>query len=311
MCLPRGRIDPQLYRGIDATRTARSDRATPSFGFPYGPRTTDSEQVTCGTCRFFLIPELFLVGEEPLPGYPLEGDAGLGAWRKRRYDWLVLLAATFGLWFVAAVARKYPYGASCRLAQHVAPFYCLLAGLGAATLLLRLPEHRRHHGVAAAFALLLIIAAVGIGRDLVKPYRDVESRWSRQLAEGLLERSAGGPIAVSRQLIITPPLVWYLLRANRPYGTRGDATGRVAWLDEMDAGQARRHGSVWFVEAGSSDPAWVRQKLGPGWRCVRSQGASVGIQGRRQPVVGCCLDYWVRSAEPTVARSTATAARAS
>jgi hypothetical protein len=57
--------------------------ALPPCGSRYGPRTNDSEQVTYSTCHFFLTLELFLVGEEPLPGYTLEGDAGLGAWLKR------------------------------------------------------------------------------------------------------------------------------------------------------------------------------------------------------------------------------------
>jgi hypothetical protein len=71
--------------GASGSFQAERPGRLPPCGSRYGPCSTDSEQITCSTCRFFLIPELFLVGEKPLPGYTLEGDAGLGAWLKRWY----------------------------------------------------------------------------------------------------------------------------------------------------------------------------------------------------------------------------------
>src|SRR5262249_17934226 len=56
------------------------------------------------------------------------GLCAVGAWRLwRRKRWLLgLIATIFALGLVATALRGYPYGASCRLAQHLAPIYCLL-----------------------------------------------------------------------------------------------------------------------------------------------------------------------------------------
>ena len=73
----------------------------------------------------------------------LLGAIGLGRlYRHGRRELLILTAGAFGLGFVAAVLRRYPYGTSCRVVQHLAPFYCLLTGLGVAVLIQR-PQ--RHH----------------------------------------------------------------------------------------------------------------------------------------------------------------------
>ena len=51
----------------------------------------------------------------------------------RLEDLLLLLLTPFVLTFLAALAGKYPYGGSARIAQHLAPSLCLLAGTGAAS----------------------------------------------------------------------------------------------------------------------------------------------------------------------------------
>jgi hypothetical protein len=44
----------------------------------------------------------------------------------------ILLLAPFVLNFLAALMHKYPYGGCCRLAQHLAPAICMMAGWGLA-----------------------------------------------------------------------------------------------------------------------------------------------------------------------------------
>jgi hypothetical protein len=63
-----------------------------------------------------------------------------GIWRCARsgqYSLLVLCLTPFALNFAAAMMEKYPYGACCRLSQHLAPAICLFIGTGWAALIER------------------------------------------------------------------------------------------------------------------------------------------------------------------------------
>src|SRR6516164_351060 len=64
--------------------------------------------------------------------------------RQRRFVVLTLLLAPFAFTLVAAALRRYRYGGSARIAQHLAPAICLLAASGIAAVL-RLPwfQNRR------------------------------------------------------------------------------------------------------------------------------------------------------------------------
>jgi len=86
---------------------------------------------------------------------------------------LLLLLGPLVLMFLAAAPRFYPYGTSARVALHMAPAFCLLAGLGLATalkLLVRRPHVPNAFRVAAG--VLAVMAAVGIGLDVCRPYKD-------------------------------------------------------------------------------------------------------------------------------------------
>src|SRR5262249_40390132 len=74
---------------------------------------------------------------------------------------LGLLSAPFAMGLAAAFMGRYPYGGSARTMQYVAPSIILMAGLGAAVLLARLPrvEWRDRAPVWLFFGL----AAIGIG----------------------------------------------------------------------------------------------------------------------------------------------------
>src|SRR5262249_2585369 len=161
--------------------------------------------------------------------YPVGAAAGgsvvtvalclVGAWRLwRRERWLLgLFAAVFALGLVAAGGRGYPYRASCRLGQAHPPGFCLLARVGLWVVLARRPPARR--------VVLVGLALVGIGgivRDLVKPYRDDESRWAAALVADLEARAGDEPILVRTPPDELPPVLrWQLVR-------RG---GRVRWSD--------------------------------------------------------------------------------
>ena len=55
--------------------------------------------------------------------------------RRGRYRLLVLCSAPFALNLIAAAVRRFPYGGHMRLAMHLMPLACILAGIGAAAVL--------------------------------------------------------------------------------------------------------------------------------------------------------------------------------
>jgi len=95
-------------------------------------------------------------------------------WR-RRQRWLVLLClAPLAPNLIAALAWRYPYGGSVRFVLYMAPAFCLLAGLGAAAILIRRDRRgivRGRPAVLVLFGVLAAVAAGSIARDSARPYR--------------------------------------------------------------------------------------------------------------------------------------------
>src|SRR5207253_5574686 len=90
--------------------------------------------------------------------------------RMRRWDLLALLLVPFGLTLAAAALHRYPYGGSARVAQHLVPAICLLAGSGAAECLdlaARWVSDDRRWGLVAC-GLLAAIGLAGMARDCKK-----------------------------------------------------------------------------------------------------------------------------------------------
>lgn len=112
--------------------------------------------------------------------------------RRRQGGLLVMLLAPWVLNLVAAALHRYPYGGHVRLAMHLGPSVCLLAGVGLAALLARLG--RAEGTMRRAAVALAVLAAIGLGtmvRDVLRPARsenDVRARAFAQwfwVAEGL------------------------------------------------------------------------------------------------------------------------------
>jgi hypothetical protein len=214
-------------------------------------------------------------------------------WRRGQRRLLALMAASFGLWFVAGALQRYPYAASCRLSQHVAPFYCLLAGLGGAVLVLRLAADRSRW--RAALWTLGLLAAVGVGgtvRDVLKPYRDDDARWARMVANDLLECAGDDPVVlVQDPEHMNPLLTWHL--GSR--GVRAAPAGEVGW-----ARLGRQARSVWVFYDGPQSPQrqehlrGLLEQGGAGWSCAERQPRLLA-QSLKQPCLHCQAYHWVRS----------------
>jgi hypothetical protein len=130
---------------------------------------------------------------------------------------LALLLAPFALGLVAASVGRYPYGGSARTMQYVAPAIILMAGLGAAVLLARLPRpawrERSPRWVLGG------LVAVGLGMlawDVTHPYKLPFWRASRDLARRFwAEESAGAELLCAWTDLRLPldPLRWEADRA--------------------------------------------------------------------------------------------------
>lgn len=221
----------------------------------------------------------------------------LGAWvmwRHRERPMLVVMLVALGLWLVAAAMHKYPIG-SCRLGQHAAPMFCMLAGVGVADALRRLvPRNRTRLAILLATGLLILIGIGGLGRDVVHPYRDREARDSRNAVRELL-KTADGPILVgqSRSEVRSATVQYYL-------GANG-----VRWIDTAEWTDALRDQHVVWVVMCSLPPdadeeAGLRKKLssiGGEWKCVDRRWADV--TGKGPPAIPTFRAYrFVRQPEP-------------
>jgi len=87
----------------------------------------------------------------------------------------VVFLAAMALQFIAAVMHRYPFGGSPRMVMHLAPIACMLAGLGAARLIIwGVPKRRRptdSRPVHVLFTVLMLLGAGCIVRDVAKPYK--------------------------------------------------------------------------------------------------------------------------------------------
>ena len=222
----------------------------------------------------------------------LLGFVGVVAlWRGSQRTFVAMVFAVFGLWFVASCLHKYPYGASCRLSQHVAPFYCLLAGLGGAVLLKRWWSPTRRWGATLAVAGLL--GAIGIGgaiRDTLHPYRHPVDVGKRSVVEDLAARSGDDAILVLQPANgIDAVFAWQL-------GRRGE---RVQWADAIDwAEVGRTRSSLWVISCVvvPEEQATIATRLassGESWRCVERTPTVLVPERNDEPVESCRVYHFV------------------
>jgi len=128
-------------------------------------------------------------------GYPIGGDSGgslltlsaFGAgavWlaRRQRGSVFTLLLLPFLLTFAAAVIRRYPYGESARVSQHLTPYICLLAGIGLWRLLRIAGGDAYRRGVVVVCTALLMFGGLFIARDLVRPFKKINDQRQRNFA---------------------------------------------------------------------------------------------------------------------------------
>ena len=154
---------------------------------------------------------LLLAHTGPIFGQPVGGDhfGSIGTtllclagvivlWRGKHRWFLLFCAAPFALNLAAAALRRFPYGGHMRMAMHLMPLVCLLAGFGAATLLRRLAAHRTAAAQRATDAQhnwnvslrpasiaaigLMVLGTMFLARDCWLPCKDVQNLWLRDFS---------------------------------------------------------------------------------------------------------------------------------
>jgi hypothetical protein len=207
-------------------------------------------------------------------------------WKARKRSLVVLLTTPFALGLLAAAGHRYPYGGSCRLAQHLAPSVCLLAGLGAAALIDRYarPADARRRWIAAGCGLLALIGAGGMVRDLVKPYRSQGDLWTYRVAREVFKHA--GPadqiVVFNDTHEVKPLFLWYLGRG----GKRVSWNGQIDW-DRLDTTTPR----LWCLRfhppiLRDLDPAQRPPPLPPLSSCARAlDGLAADLAQRKRPWV--------------------------
>lgn len=139
----------------------------------------------------------------------IAGVVALWHARQRRLLWLLLLP--FGLNLAAATLHRYPYGDSPRIAQHLAPGVCFLAGCGAAALLDRIPKASSWSARAPSMVLafLSILGVVGLAVDLSHPYKTLPDLEARRVVASAFSRHPDRRVLVLGE-VTDVRYLWYL-----------------------------------------------------------------------------------------------------
>jgi hypothetical protein len=215
--------------------------------------------------------------------------AGAVSLSRRRRDLLLLLSAPFALTFLAAALRKYPYGGSARVAQHLAPSICLLAGAGLVALLGRLtccPILRRRCLLALSAGLVLC-GCIGMLRDMHKPYKTASDQRARAFVRQVLKAGGADPVIVlAPPPRLYPSFEWYL----RLEGSR------VHWADspgELDLATEQRFWCLRFTTNEAADALPLRWD-GP---FVPGGGQEHALNMGPEPEAtrSCVVSRWLRA----------------
>ena len=111
-------------------------------------------------------------------------------WSRHRFIVLLLLSP-LPLMFIAAALRAYPYGGSARVAMHVAPAVCLLAGSGLVAVVSRFSNPRNSLRIMySIYTLCSLAIGAGIAVDIVRPFKSVADLRDRQIVQTLAGATA-------------------------------------------------------------------------------------------------------------------------
>jgi len=177
-------------------------------------------------------------------------------WRSRR-PVLILLLSPLPLMFVAAALRMYPYGASARVAQHVAPAACMLIGTGLVCVLRKVLGARRTIR-ALPIAVLPFLAVVlgGLVRDIAMPYYSKADVVARDVISQLRDESMPGDrwlVFASRERGARAPHFWQFvgMGGRIHFQILSQAPVPVLWGPEPASIADAAGGRTWLIVYGN------------------------------------------------------------
>jgi hypothetical protein len=218
----------------------------------------------------------------------------VGVWhlhRRGQRPLLSLTGGTFALGLLAALTHKYPYGASCRLAQYLTPFWCLLAALGTAVLIQRRGDYRaRWKATLTVCGMLALVGAGGIARDILKPGR-LDGRWGRRVVGDLIARAGRDPVLVAQpRNVVNAVFTWQL----------GKLGAQVTWRPQIDWQQVGRdRSSLWVFSCGGpyageqTDLERLLACSGRTWRCTERIESINDCESVKDAFDHCRIYHWV------------------
>ena len=240
--------------------------------------------------------------------YPLGDVAGAGAatfvlcvigavsfYRSGARQTVTLLVLPFGWTLAAAAFHLYPYGPHPRVAQHLAPSICLLAGNGLAVALgFRSPsaERTRRRAVVAG-GVLALIAAAGMVIDVKQPFKSPADAVIRSVLSEMRSRARPGDGVVfvgTTGQPPTPPMEFYLRRSglevfwSAKAAVAGPATPRRLWVIAYPA--SAPPGDMRDLLLGAKPPFVLGED--------RVFSLKDGVD--RRPSVPCSVSLWRRDA---------------
>lgn len=220
--------------------------------------------------------------------------AGIVILRKTgRRGLLPLFLLPFAWTFLAAAVRLYPYGGHPRVAQHLAPPICLLAGTGlAAALKLRdASGEKRVRRVRVTAGVFATLAVVGMVLDVLTPYKSGGDAVFRRFVADIKSRSGPG----DRVLFFEParnevpsPLEFYARRAGLD----------VSWTGKLDPAPPPP-GQVWVIAYRlSAAPEAAKEQLArasPPFVLEEDRFYPLSKGADRDPPVPCSVSLWKRA----------------
>ncbi|QDV36565.1 ArnT family glycosyltransferase [Tautonia plasticadhaerens] len=265
--------------------------------------------------------------------YPVGGDDGASGLtllcvvvglaflaRSGRWAFAALLALPFALNLVAAGVHRYPYGGEARIAQHLAPSACLLAGIGAARLIDRVRSRARADRLRRlAIGGLLLVGVGNLTQAVVSPHHMISAEsdrafarwfWDQQSREAevscmkadlgldfeprqwvtgisasyLCNRAIYRPPSSARHSDGSRPLRFVLFQVDS-YPSPLRSPGFRSWFEEMSGGHRFRRVDDYVVNAGRGLTDW---KVGRYWVVEFEPGegtAQVGSNSRPRSVI--------------------------
>jgi hypothetical protein len=195
---------------------------------------------------------------------------GVRLWRTGRKDLLALLVLPFVVTLLASALKKYPYGTSARIAQHLAPSIVQLVGVGLVGLLRRITIRRLvPEGVRLTAGILAVAAIACAVVDVAYPYKVISNVHTRQAARTLAEATGPGDRWIMANAIGQVP---YAPLMTGPNAVCFRYYTHLYLSDLYDEGRI-----VWGPRPGSIRPA-----EGKTWLVYFTQPQKEPVEGRRR-----------------------------